>query len=68
MRQHKKRDGAAVSAEIRDHHTPARIAATPSPSGVDHNPSPARSTQGDRIALPHVQYVQLEVSRGRSKE
>ena len=62
MRQHEQIERTAAAADVRHHGRSSRVAAAPRASRVDENPVAVRRAQRDRVALPDVDHVQLELA------
>ena len=59
MREHEERDVAAAMREVGHHDRASGVAAVPAAAGVHDDPAARAGAEGERIALPHVEHVQL---------
>ena len=50
-------------ADVRNHRRPAGVSAAPRAARVEQNPMPVRRAQRDRVALPDVDHVELDIAR-----
>jgi hypothetical protein len=62
MREHECLDASASPAHIRHHCAAPRIAALPDPPGIEQYPATRWSSERQRIALTHVDHVQLDTA------
>ena len=62
MRQHEHVERTAAPPDVRNDGRSSRVAAAPRTAGVEQNPVRVRRAQRDRVALPHVDHVQLDVA------
>ena len=62
MRQHEQVERPAATADVRHDGRRARVAAAPRTAGVEQNPMAVRRAQRDRVALPDVDHVQLDLA------
>ena len=62
MTQNECVDFATQSTNVWHHGAPARVAAVPATSGIDHDPMSVRRAERDGIALSYVDHVEFKIA------